>query len=348
MNKARQAEQPLGPIMLDVAGLELLAEDRELLEHPLVGGLILFTRNYQDREQLAALCAALRQIRPELLIAVDYEGGRVQRFREGFTRIPAMRRIGDLYDASPAAAHELAQTCGWMIASELREFDVDLSFAPVLDLDGGVSEIIGDRAFHSDAEASITLAKAFMQGQYAAGMASTGKHFPGHGQVAPDSHKELPVDERSEAELQRDIQPFTALIEAGLPSVMMAHIRFPAIDEMPASLSSRWVRHILREQIGFDGAVFTDDLSMGGAAVMGSHAERAQRALEAGCDMLPVCNDREGVVQILDQLPQSVDTRSAGRLARLRANAHNQPQALQGSPAWQQARQTLEAFNQQA
>ncbi|MDX1497612.1 MAG: beta-N-acetylhexosaminidase [Salinisphaeraceae bacterium] len=344
MNKPRL----LGPVMLDVEGLTLTPEDRELLMHPLVGGLILFTRNYEGRGQLAALCTEIRDLRPDILLAVDYEGGRVQRFREGFTRIPAMRRLGVIYDDAPEKALNMAQTCGWMIATELREFDIDLSFAPVLDLDGGVSEIIGDRAFHSDSNSAVELAKAFMQGQYAAGMASTGKHFPGHGQVAPDSHKELPIDERTEAEIQRDIQPFRALIEAGLPSVMMAHIRFPAVDDLPASLSSRWVRHILREDIGFEGAVFTDDLSMGGAAVMGSYVERAHRALEAGCDMLPVCNDRSGVIQILDQLPQSVDSQSAGRLARLRANTHNQPKALQSSSEWQEARQTLDHFNQQA
>ena len=335
------SKHSLGPIMLDVAGTELDSEDRELLEHPLVGGLILFTRNYVNRAQLAALIQSMRVIRPEMLIAVDYEGGRVQRFREGFTHLPAMRQLGECYDVNRDAALQLAEQCGWLIAAELREFDIDLSFAPVLDLDASVSSVIGDRAFHSEPLPTIELAKAFMAGLQSAGMAATGKHYPGHGQVAPDSHKELPIDERNYAQLDRDLQPFKALIAAGLPSVMMAHIQYPAIDRLPASLSRHWVTDRLRGEYGFKGAVFTDDLSMGGAAAMGSYTDRASLALEAGCDMLPVCNYREGVIELLDGLRQSQQpSGSQQRVGALRGTAKTfqpaQPQSI-----WQQAHNAM-------
>lgn len=338
-------ETRLGPIMLDVAGTELEAEDRELLVHPLVGGLILFTRNFAERGQLAALTQAIRACRLDLLIAVDYEGGRVQRFREGFTRLPAMRRLGELYEQAPVTALQRANDCGWLIAAELREFDIDLSFAPVLDLDGGVSSVIGDRAFHDQPEPTIELATAFMWGMRDAGMAATGKHYPGHGQVAPDSHAELPIDDRSYDQLSRDLAPFDALIKAGLPSVMMAHIQYPAIDNLPSSLSYHWVTERLREECGFQGAVFTDDLSMGGAAAIGSYTDRATLALEAGCDMLPVCNYREGVVELLDGLRHTQSYASHQRLTHLRGQPGNSESLVQQA-RWQQAsRAVLELTN---
>ncbi|MGH8529064.1 MAG: beta-N-acetylhexosaminidase [Nevskiales bacterium] len=336
-------EKPLGPLMVDVAGLELVTDDREILSHPLVGGAILFTRNFAAREQLSGLVRQLREVRPDLLVAVDYEGGRVQRFRQEFTPLPPMRRLGQQYDADPSQALELASHIGWLIGAELRAADVDLSLAPVLDLDGGVSAVIGDRSFHATVDGVSDLAGALMEGLKATGMAATGKHYPGHGQVVEDSHAALPVDRRSYAEVRaQDIEPFARLIARGLPSVMMAHIRFPAVDSLPASLSPRWIQQHLREELGFGGAVFCDDLSMHGAAVVGGYVERAEAALAAGCDMLPVCNNRAAVVELLDQLRVPPSVAGAARL-----------QKLQGQPAvagfdglpkharWQQAQAAL-------
>lgn len=293
----------LGPLMLDVGGTELTAEDREILRHPLVGGVILFARNYVDPQQVRALCAELAALRdPPLLIAVDHEGGRVQRFRVGYTRIPAMASIGALMRESPLLAQREAQQCGEIIGRELNETGIDLCFAPVLDLDYGNSQVIGDRAFGSTPEAVIGLARAFCAGLNGAGLAATGKHFPGHGAVTADSHVELPIDRRPLAAIEADIEPFVALMNEGLESLMMAHVRYRAVDELPASLSTRWIRGYLRQQYRYNGAVFCDDLSMGGAAVVGSMAERALLALDAGCDMLPVCNDRPAAAALIDAL----------------------------------------------
>ncbi|MFP5307524.1 MAG: beta-N-acetylhexosaminidase [Gammaproteobacteria bacterium] len=316
----RKAAAPLGPLMVDVGGLELSAEDREILSHPLVGGAILFTRNYRDHEQLRALCDDILALRsPRLLLAVDHEGGRVQRFRVGFSRIPSMRALGQLYVEDPAEALEDAREHGMTIGRELGAFGIDLCFAPVLDVDHGVSQIIGDRAFSDRCEVIAELAREFRAGLNAAGLAATGKHFPGHGAVKPDSHIELPIDRRPEAELRAiDLLPFDALIADGVESIMMAHVRYTAIDELPASLSRKWIRGILRRELGFAGAVFCDDLSMGGAAVVGGLVERARLALDAGCDMLPVCNDRPGVIALLDGLKDVKPGRAASaRLTRL-------------------------------
>ena len=310
----------LGPLMIDVADHTLTGEDRDVLQHPLVGGVILFTRNYADPAQVQALIASIRAVRRELLIAVDYEGGRVQRFRpdehgRGFTRVPPMRSL---------SSNEHAQHMGWLIARELRAVDADLPFAPVLDIDYGNSEIIGNRAFGGDAATISDRTQAFITGLNAGGMLATGKHFPGHGFVAPDSHIELPVDERAMVDLQADIQPYRDLIKTGqLASVMMAHIVYPQVDSLPASLSRVWVQNILRGDLGFEGAIFCDDLSMGGAAGLGGYVDRAEAAWAAGCDMLPVCNNREGSVQLLDGW--RVDVRGAqarathARLEALRA-----------------------------
>jgi beta-N-acetylhexosaminidase len=294
----------IGPLMLDVGGLELTAEDREVLAHPLVGGVILFTRNYRDPVQLKALCDELLAIKsPRLLLAVDHEGGRIQRFRVGFSRLPAMRQIGQRYLESPAQGEAEAEAAGTTIGRELAAFGIYLPFAPVLDIDHGVSGVIGDRAFASDPETLITLARAFRRGLRAAGLSATGKHYPGHGAVSADSHHELPVDRRPLAEIERsELRPFAALIADGLESLMTAHVRYPAIDEAPASLSRRWIKEILRKQLGFQGVVFTDDLSMGGAAAIGDLETRARLALEVGSDMLLVCNDRPGAVALIDAL----------------------------------------------
>lgn len=312
-----------GPLMIDLAGPELTPEERDMLAHPAVGGLILFTRNYRDRVQLAALCAQAREARPGLLIAADYEGGRVQRFRDGFTLLPPMRALGELYDRDPAAARTAAGDCGLVMAAELGAAGLDMPLAPVLDLDRGVSSVIGDRAFHADPAAVAVLARALRHGLNAGGMAATGKHFPGHGGVAPDSHLELPVDERGPDELAADLAPFRDLIADGLESVMMAHLVYPAVDDRPASLSRRWIVERLRGELGFDGAVFCDDLSMAGAAVAGDYPDRAGIALEAGCDILPVCNNRDATLRLLDALGDAVgDADSVRRrqaLARRRA-----------------------------
>lgn len=311
----------IGPLMLDVSGLELTAEDREVLAHPLVGGVILFTRNYRDVDQLRALCASLHAIKsgPRLLIAVDHEGGRVQRFRVGFSRVPAMRMLGRRHEENAKAARDEAEAHGYTIGSELGACGIDLCFAPVLDRDIGVSGVIGDRAFATDIDVIVDLARAFRAGLNRAGMAATGKHFPGHGAVAADSHLELPVDRRPIEEIERtELAPFRPLIEDGIESLMMAHVRYTAVDEVPASFSRHWIMDRLRRDLGFRRALFCDDLTMKGADVIGDLPARARAALAAGCDMLPVCNDRAGSIALLDALKDLTPsvTRSA-RLARL-------------------------------
>lgn len=296
-----------GPLMIDVAGTRLDASDRALLAEPLVGGVILFSRNFVSVTQLGELCAEIREQRPELLIAADYEGGRVQRFREGLTRIPSMGTIGARHDADPDAARALAADCGRVIGAELAALDIDLAFAPVLDRDYGCSTVIGDRAFHADGGVVAALGGALRAGMAEAGLAATGKHFPGHGAVAADSHETLPIDERPLADLRADMAPFAALIEAGLESVMMAHVRYRAVSEEVASLCPAWIGERLRAELGFTGVVFCDDLSMGGAAVVGDYLTRAHKALAAGCQMLPVCNNREAVRLLVEQLPRPAD-----------------------------------------
>lgn len=288
-----------GPLMVDVGGLTLTAEDREVLAHPDVGSVILFSRNVDTPEQIRALTSAMREVRPELWIAVDQEGGRVQRFREGFTRLPAMRQFGHQYDTDPAAALAAAQACGELMAREVKSVGVDFSFAPVLDLDVGVSGVIGDRAFHTEPAAATALVRAFMNGMKAAGMMTIGKHFPGHGSVAADSHFALPVDDRSWAEIDAyDLQPFRALA-LELDGIMPAHVVYPQVDPLPAGFSSFWLKTILREQLGFQGIIFSDDLCMEGAAGVGSMRERRDLALAAGCDVVLICNNREAVLSVL-------------------------------------------------
>ncbi len=300
-----------GPLIVDFAGTALTPEDREVLEHPAVGGVILFTRNYESLDQLNALCHALHALRPRtpLLVTVDHEGGRVQRFRTGFTDLPPAASCVDV-----AAAHAQGQT----LAQELRAQGVDFSFAPVLDLDRGLGSVIGDRAFCADPAKVAALGVAWIAGMRAGGMAACGKHFPGHGGVAGDSHHELPVDSRSLDEMTReDLVPFRAAIAAGVQSLMMAHVQFPAVDPLPASLSRRWIHDVLRGTLAFDGAVVCDDLSMAGAAGYGGYADRAAAALAAGCDALPVCNSREGVIEIIESVRIAPDRTRAARLARM-------------------------------
>ena len=333
----------LGPLMVDVQGLELQPDEREMLAHPLVGSVILFARNYADPDQLMRLVADIHAVRsPSLIVGVDQEGGRVQRFRSGFSRLPPLRRIGHEFDSDPKAGLALARELGWLMAAELRAHGVDLSFAPCVDLDYGVSEVIGDRSLHARSAVVGQLAVAYMHGMRDAGMAATAKHFPGHGAVVADSHHALPVDRRELVDMEADLAPYRLLIDNGLPGIMVAHVSYPAIDEVPASASSRWIRGILRGELRFQGLVFADDMSMAGAASIGGIVERAERALAAGCDVLPVCNHRPSVLALLDGLKFRPDPTSALRLVRLRGKGQTTRDELLASRAWQQCSETLE------
>ena len=311
-----------GRVMLDVAGTELDGEDRDLLAHPLVDGLILFSRNYEEPGQLRELIRAVRAVRPEMLIAVDQEGGRVQRLREGFTRIPPMAALARRYADNPDLARAEAAALGRLMAEELRVLDIDISFAPVLDLDQGLSTVIGDRSFGAEPEQVIALASAWIAGMNSAGMAATGKHFPGHGAVAADSHNELPVDERGLDEIRgRDLRPFAELRDE-LAGIMPAHMLYPAVDEhRPAGFSPYWLRELLRGELGYAGVIFSDDLAMAGAAGAGGPAERAEAALEAGCDRVLVCNDRTAAIAVIEGLEGSRLARDARTLEDLRGRA---------------------------
>lgn len=315
---------PLGPVMADVAGLELTPEERERLLHPLVGGVILFKRNYDNPAQVAALCGEIHALRsPRLLIGVDHEGGRVQRFRDGFTPIPAMGAIGELWDSHPQRARRLARDAGYVIGAELRAVGVDFSFAPVLDLNYGTSGVIGNRAFHRNAQAVSELAHSLVLGLHEAGMSAVGKHFPGHGHVAADSHLAVPVDERSLADMEfADILPFRQLIDLGLEGIMPAHVIYSRVDDRPAGFSRRWLTEILRGQYGFEGVIFSDDLTMEGASVAGDITDRALAALQAGCDMVLVCNRPDLADRLLARLHWPLPPVSLVRLARMHGRPH--------------------------
>lgn len=315
---------PLGPVMADVEGLALTDTERQRLLDPGVGGVILFRRNYRDPEQLAALCREIHALRsPHLLIGADQEGGRVQRFRAGFAAIPPMRAIGQVWDSHPQQARRLARDAGYVIGAQLRAVGVDFTFAPVLDLDYGVSGVIGDRAFHRSPQAVTELAHALVLGLHEAGMSAVGKHFPGHGFVAADSHLAIPVDERSLGEIEfADLLPFRQLIELGLAGVMPAHVVYPKVDALPAGFSRRWLSEILRGEYGFEGVIFSDDLTMEGASVAGGIAERATAALAAGCDMVLVCNRPDLADEVLARIRQPLAPVSLVRLARMHGRPH--------------------------
>jgi beta-N-acetylhexosaminidase len=325
-----------GSLMLDIGGTWLTADDRHILRQPEVGGMIIFARNIESPRQVRELCAAVRAIRPDLLLAVDQEGGRVQRLRQGFLRLPAMRAIAD-----NANAERLAEQCGWLMATEVLAAGLDLSFAPVLDLDHQRSAVVGSRAFEGDPERAAQLAGAFIRGMHGAGMAATGKHFPGHGWAEADSHVAIPEDERSLAEIRRtDLVPFQRL--AGqLDALMPAHVIYPEVDAQPAGFSRRWLQDILRGELGFDGVIFSDDLSMAGAHVVGDAASRIQAALGAGCDMGLVCNDRAAAELALGAL-QRLKVSPPARLPRMRAKAWPGTEYKQLS-RWQQAVAELRA-----
>lgn len=335
----------IGALMLDLEGTELTPEECELLQHPLVGGVIFFSRNYESIRQISDLVKQVRlHANSEVLIAVDHEGGRVQRFRDSFTQLPAIGDLGVEYDQDSQAAKQRAERLGWLMAAELRAVDIDFSFAPVLDLNYGVSEIIGDRSFHRQPQAVIDLATAYIKGMKQAGMASTGKHFPGHGYVVADSHVDVPVDERSLTEiLKEDAETFKQLFVQGLDAVMPAHVIYNKVDELPAGFSTLWLQDILRQQMNFDGVIFSDDLKMEGATVVGSFTERAEAAVHAGCDMILVCNDRTGAIEVVDNLKMYPDERSAQRLQRMRGQPFMNRSALLETELWQQATQATTA-----
>ncbi len=314
-------KKDFGSLIIDIKGCELQAEEKELLAHPLVGGLILFSRNYESSEQVRALIHSVRQgLRKPFLIMVDQEGGRVQRFRQGFTRIPPAAFYGQVYDENPELGLRLAETGGWVMAYELVTQGVDLSLAPVLDLNKGISSVIGDRAFHRDSAAAIRLAAAYIHGMKTAGMAATGKHFPGHGSVAPDSHKELPLDARTEEELAKeDLLPFIYFINEKIPALMTAHILFPAVDQLPVSFSRYWLQEVLRQKLKYEGLIMSDDLDMKGAEVAGDYADRMELAREAGCDLILLCNNREAVLQVLDRVNPALHLLPSQKYDLLRA-----------------------------
>ncbi|RYY80012.1 MAG: beta-N-acetylhexosaminidase [Moraxellaceae bacterium] len=332
----------IGALMLDIEGTSLTVEDQRLLAEPQVGGVILFGRNIQSPQQVRALTDSMRNIRPELLIAVDQEGGRVQRLRAGFTRLPSMRAFGHLAEKDPVQAIMLAEQCGWLMASEVLAVGIDFSFAPVLDLDG-ISQVIGDRGFHSSTAQVITLASAFMQGMHRAGMATTGKHFPGHGSVEADSHIAAPVDHRTLDDIERnDMQPFMQLKDQ-LDALMPAHVIYDQIDPHPAGFSPFWLQTIIRQKLGFDGVLFSDDLSMQAACVAGGADARIKAALTAGCDMGLVCNDRSAALIALTAL-QDMPLPDQQRLEKMRGNipAITIAENLNLGQQWQEAKIQLE------
>ena len=349
MNHAEHA-----PVVLDIASTELDAKDRRRLQHPLTGGLILFARNWRDRAQMTELTAEIKAIRPDALICVDHEGGRVQRFRsDGFTHLPPMSALGELWMKDAMTATDAATACGYVLGAELRACGVDLSFTPVLDLDHGGSGVIGNRAFHRDARVAALLAKSLMHGLLQAGMANCGKHFPGHGFVKADSHVAVPVDKRSlKAILNDDAKPYEWL-STTLASVMPAHVIYPKVDALPAGFSERWLRHILRGDLAFQGAIFSDDLSMEGAKVAGGPVEAAQIALRAGCDMVLLCNQSidggaavdallEGLAQARDQGRWHPDPDSEARRIDLLPNTPPLPwDELMHQPQYQHALERL-------
>ncbi|OWW19405.1 beta-N-acetylhexosaminidase [Noviherbaspirillum denitrificans] len=347
-NVAVNAKQQLGPVMLDVVGTVLSDDDIRRIQHPLTGGVILFARNYEDRKQLVALTRAIHDVRPGVLIAVDHEGGRVQRFRtDGFTRLPAMRKLGELWDADVLASIKAATDVGFVLAAELRACGVDLSFTPVLDLDYGASGVIGDRAFHRDPRVVSVLAKSLNHGLTLAGMANCGKHFPGHGFVKADSHVDIPVDERSLKEILADDAAPYGWLGLGLAGVMPAHVIYPKVDKNPAGFSKKWLS-ILRRDFGFQGVIFSDDLSMEGASVAGGVVDGANAALAAGCDMVLICNSPDKADELLQGLKVKATPASKASASRIAALV---PQSsamhwedLQDDPRYRASKATAETL----
>ncbi len=334
-----------GPLMVDIAGLELSAQERELLLHPSVSGVILFARNFESVPQLEALVTQLRGLKtPRLLIAVDQEGGRVQRFGGEFSTLPALRQLGACYARDPEEALSAAWHCGWLMASEMLAVGIDISFAPVLDIDRGISEVIGSRAFASDIDVLTALAREYIAGMHTAGMAATGKHFPGHGSVKADSHVALPVDERPWPVIYaQDMAPFRALMPDALDAVMVSHVIYPDKDKLPAGFSRVWVSQVLRQELGFQGVIFSDDITMQAAASVGSHQQRAQLALEAGCDCVIACNDDAGRAQLIEHYvaDAQADGRRERRFAALYAGEVQDLRSLRQDSRWKTAQEKI-------
>jgi len=339
----------LGPVMLDIAGSALDDDDRRRLIHPQVGGVILFSRNYDSPEQLQALVDEIHSLRtPPLIVAADQEGGRVQRFRDGFQKIPAMASLGRLYDQDPGHAIQTTGTIAWIMAAELLHYGVDVSFGPVLDIGDPVSQVIGDRAFHRNPECITRLSNAWVRGMRKAGMEAVGKHFPGHGSVEGDSHHVMPFDKRSFEDIEvLDLVPFRRVIATHLSGIMMAHVIYDQVDPIAAGYSKVWIHDILRKQLGFDGVIFSDDLNMSGAESVGSYAERAQLALQAGCDMLLVCNNSDGADEVLESLHDYDNPTSRIRMIRLHGRPPKGTKDLFHTRSWIQAVALLEEFNEQ-
>lgn len=338
----RKVRLPPGPVVADVVGLALTDEDRERLRHPAAGAVILFSRNYENPDQLKLLTEEIEKLRePALPVCVDHEGGRVQRFHDGFTRIMPMRELGRQWDRDKEKAKQAARAAAYIIGAELGAHGVDFSFAPVLDLDYGASSVIGDRALHFDPNAVGGLAAAIIQGFADAGMAAVGKHFPGHGFALADTHHDVARDDRAFAEiLKKDITPYRSAIQAGLAAVMPAHVIYPQCDAEPAGYSRYWLQDVLRGKLGFDGLIFSDDLSMAGASAVGGPPERAKAALAAGCDMVLLCNNPEGQKQLLDSLGD-LQLKNPERLDRMRKKGGRD---LRKSVAYREAQETLTAL----
>ena len=330
----------LGVVMVDIEGVSLNDEDRQLLAHPQVGGLILFTRNFESIAQLQQLVNSIRECKPDIIIAVDHEGGRVQRFRDGFSRIPPMQSFLADYRNDAQSTLEQVRNIGWLMASELLACDIDISFAPVLDVDDHHCKVISDRSFSPDPAEVVVLAKAFIRGMHEAGMAVTGKHFPGHGSVTSDSHLVQPIDNRTFEQVQQhDLIPFAQLM-GSLDALMPAHIVFPCVDHLPVGFSKVWLQDKLRTDMQFDGVIFSDDLSMAGAESAGNFSARADIALAAGCDMVLVCNNRAAALQVVEHLAaQSVSANSRISSMRMRKRVHWDD--LRQDIVWQQVASLL-------
>jgi beta-N-acetylhexosaminidase len=336
-------QMSLGPVMVDLAGPSISAVERELLLAPSVGGVILFTRNFESVEQVTQLVAEIHALRtPHLLVAIDHEGGRVQRFREGFTRLPPVAVFGEMFKRDEKQARRYAEQTGWLMAAELRASGIDFSFAPVLDLAHGLSGVIGNRAFHSNPEIAATLAYAFMRGMSAAGMAAVGKHFPGHGGVAEDSHLAVPIDKRDfETLLKIDIVPFERMINNGLHAIMPAHVIYEKVDDRPAGFSKIWLQKILRQRLKFQGVIFSDDLTMEAASVAGGYGERADQALAAGCDMVLVCNHTEGALEVAEYLKDYSNPVAQLRLTRMHGRGDITRAQLHADTHWRATSQMV-------
>jgi len=337
----------LGPLFIDIEGVELTAEDREILQHPMVGGVIYFSRNFESREQIIHLTSSIKALRqPELLIAVDQEGGRVQRFRRDFTVLPSANTIGAAFNEHPEDGLDYAYQHGWLMAAELRTVGIDFSFAPVLDLDYGRNSAIGDRAFHHDPEVVSRIAREYIKGMNAAGMLATGKHFPGHGWANEDSHVAIPKDERDFNTIMRhDVIPYSQLYQDQLSAIMPAHVIYAKVDTLPACFSAKWLQDVLRKKIGFQGLVISDDLSMEGASIVAAAIpERGLAALEAGCDMVLLCNHRAAAITTIDNLKYTVSEQSQQRIESLRGfNALGNSEAEYNN-SWRHAKNVVSGF----